>query len=133
MTGRSKFWRAAAVVFVAVNLGGAVFAAAGGELIHAATHALLLIPGIYLAARLLRRGSSDAEESIGAERDAMATRLQSIEQSVDAVAIEIERIGEGQRFMTKVFSERTAKPVPEADDAKPSLAQALQQVQTPTN
>lgn len=34
-------------------------------------------------------------------------RFTHLEQSVDAVAVEIERIGEGQRFMTRVFSENT--------------------------
>lgn len=33
-------------------------------------------------------------------------RLAAIEQAVDAVAIEIERISEGQRFTTKLLSER---------------------------
>ena len=35
------------------------------------------------------------------------TRLERIEQAVDAVAIEVERISEGQRFTTKLLSERT--------------------------
>jgi hypothetical protein len=34
-------------------------------------------------------------------------RLERIEQSVDAVALEVERIAEGQRFTTKLLSERT--------------------------
>ena len=50
----------------------------------------------------------------------------SIEQSVDAVAIELERIGEGQRFMSRVLSERAAKPVVERSDAKLSPTQAVQ-------
>jgi hypothetical protein len=133
MTGRSKVWRAAAIVFVAVNLGGAVFAAVGGEVLHTATHVLLLIPGAYLAARLFRRGSSDARDSIDAESDVMTARLRNLEQSVDAVAIEIERIGEGQRFMTGVMSERAAKRAVDEGDAKSSLAQAEQRVrQSPT-
>jgi hypothetical protein len=35
-----------------------------------------------------------------------ADRLQRIEQAVDAMAIEIERISEGQRFTTKLLSAR---------------------------
>jgi multidrug efflux pump subunit AcrA (membrane-fusion protein) len=35
-----------------------------------------------------------------------AERLQRIEQAVDAMAIEIERISEGQRFTTKLLSSR---------------------------
>lgn len=33
-------------------------------------------------------------------------RLQHLEQAIDAIAIEIERISEGQRFTTKLLSER---------------------------
>ena len=33
-------------------------------------------------------------------------RLSRIEQAVDAVAVEVERVSEGQRFTTKLLSER---------------------------
>jgi len=33
-------------------------------------------------------------------------RLRHLEQAVDAIAIEIERISEGQRFTTKLLAER---------------------------
>jgi multidrug resistance efflux pump len=33
-------------------------------------------------------------------------RLQHLEQAIDAIAIEIERISEGQRFTTKLLSQR---------------------------
>jgi CRP-like cAMP-binding protein len=36
----------------------------------------------------------------------MQERLQRVEQSVDAIAVEMERIGEGQRFVTRLLSER---------------------------
>lgn len=36
-------------------------------------------------------------------------RLMSIEQTMQAMAIEIERLGEGQRFTTKMLTERTAQ------------------------
>ena len=32
-------------------------------------------------------------------------RLERVEQAVEAVAVEIERIGESQRFLTKVLTE----------------------------
>jgi hypothetical protein len=41
-----------------------------------------------------------------------AERLQRIEQAVDAMAIEIERISEGQRFTTKLLSARADAHVP---------------------
>ena len=40
-------------------------------------------------------------------------RLQRIERALEAIAIEVERISEGQRFTTKLLSERTgAAPAP---------------------
>ena len=36
-------------------------------------------------------------------------RLARIEQAVDAIAVEVERISEGQRFTTKLLSERVDK------------------------
>ena len=41
-----------------------------------------------------------------AELAAIEARLQRIEQAVDAIALEAERIAEGQRFTTKLLSER---------------------------
>ena len=37
-------------------------------------------------------------------------RLERIEQAVDAIAIEVERISEGQRFTTKLLSDRAETP-----------------------
>jgi hypothetical protein len=54
-------------------------------------------------------------------------RMERMEQAVDAIAIEVERISEGQRFITKVLSERTlpARPanVVEANDAAAALSE----------
>lgn len=40
-----------------------------------------------------------------------ALRLERLEASVDAIAIEIERVSEGQRFVTKLLSESQPAPV----------------------
>ena len=37
----------------------------------------------------------------------IAQRLAHLEHAVDATAVEVERIAEGQRFTTKLLSERT--------------------------
>lgn len=37
-------------------------------------------------------------------------RLGRIEQGIDAMAIEVERISEGQRFTTKLLSDRSREP-----------------------
>lgn len=41
-------------------------------------------------------------------------RLERMEQAIDSIAVEVERISEGQRFTTKLLSEG-AKPAPAAD------------------
>lgn len=38
----------------------------------------------------------------------VTARLERMEQAIDSIAIEVERISEGQRFTTKLLSERTA-------------------------
>jgi hypothetical protein len=42
----------------------------------------------------------------------VATRLERMEQSIDAIAVEVERISEGQRFTTKLLAESANAPVP---------------------
>jgi hypothetical protein len=51
-------------------------------------------------------------------------RLEHLEQAVDAIAIEIERVSEGQRFVTKVLTERmpVAKPATAALEESPLRA-----------
>ena len=54
-------------------------------------------------ARRIWRRSGDALAAIPGD---IAARLSRIEQNVDTVALEVERIGESQRFITKAFSEQ---------------------------
>jgi hypothetical protein len=42
--------------------------------------------------------------------DEIAARVTRIEQLAESTAIEVERIGEGQRFTTKLLSERGRTP-----------------------
>ena len=44
------------------------------------------------------------------EQSSIDARLQRVEQAMDAVAIEIERIGESQRFLTKVLTDKSLPP-----------------------
>ena len=41
----------------------------------------------------------------------MTAQMQRLEQAIEAVAIEVERISEGQRYTTKLLSERAGKGV----------------------
>jgi hypothetical protein len=40
----------------------------------------------------------------------VAARLERMEQAIDSIAIEVERISEGQRFTTKLLAERNNQP-----------------------
>jgi hypothetical protein len=43
-----------------------------------------------------------------------------MEQAIDSIAIEVERISEGQRFTTKLLSERADRGLPASSPANPS-------------
>ena len=43
------------------------------------------------------------------QMDLVLSRLQRIEEAVDSIAIEVERVSEGQRFTTKVLAEKAAE------------------------
>lgn len=47
-------------------------------------------------------------------------RLARVEQAVESIAIEVERIGEGQRFSNTILAELRALPAPSPDQWKPS-------------
>ena len=105
MTRRSRLWRWVAGAFVLINVLGAAFAIAMGEPMHAAGHAVLLTLG-YLGWLLMpaRRGQDPAREP---ERAQLTDeRMEYLQQSVDAVALEAERIGEKKRFDEKLRSVR---------------------------
>jgi hypothetical protein len=111
MTRRGRIWTVVSVLFVVGNVAGAVFAALQGEALHAGGHVALALLGAYVLARLAGRGAARRFwPRTGAEQmeppRAMDDRLANLEASVDAVAVEIERIGEGQRFMTRLFTEQ---------------------------
>ena len=57
---------------------------------------------------LSRRSSKTAGDPALGNIDA---RLERIEQAVDSMAVEMERISEGQRFTTKLLSERQPEKV----------------------
>ena len=40
----------------------------------------------------------------------VSARLERMEQAIDSIAVEVERISEGQRFTTKLLSERSSSP-----------------------
>jgi hypothetical protein len=70
------------------------------------TAAVVLVPLVRAwAKRIEGRGSAPAP--LPAD---LAERLDRIERAVESVAVEVERISEGQRFVTKVLSDRGELP-----------------------
>ncbi len=101
MTRRIKLWLAAATLFTVGNVASAVYAAFVSEPLHAASHVALTLLGLYWAWRLV----SHAGVAPAVARLADG-RLEELQLSVDAVALEVERIGEAQRFSDKLQAER---------------------------
>lgn len=67
---------------------------------------LVFAPIAFSIARFFwRRSGSPAR--VAAPDHATQQRLEHLQQAVDTIAIEIERISEGQRFVTRLLNERT--------------------------
>jgi hypothetical protein len=102
-------------VLVLVSLGNLVsiwFAARPGEPWHATIHgALALGFGLWAQRRLLRE--EKREPALTGVAD---DRLARIENSIDAVAVEVERIGEMERFSTALLSSK-----PPVKDSSPGM------------
>lgn len=75
-------------------------------------------PAVKAWAKRMENESRDA--SLPPE---VASRLERMEQSIDAIAVEVERISEGQRFTTKLLSEtHDNRALPSSYPAKDSSA-----------
>lgn len=107
MAGRAKFWKAAAVIFTLVNVGGGIYAAANGEIMHAAVH-VSLVAATYAIWQSARKRS----ESVNAQPQ-VDEELRRLQNSLDVIALEVERIGEGQRFINKIQSQHGGLDDPE--------------------
>jgi hypothetical protein len=115
MTRRSKLWQWAFGLYMFVNVAGFGFAAAQQEQMHAMVHLVLALLGLagYVGWRLARRGrpQDDPEQLRLAE-----SRIEYLQQSVDAMALELERVGEAQRFNEKLRAERGESPPPKKEE-----------------
>ena len=109
MTRRTRLWLYGSLLFAVLNAGGAIAAVASrGEPSHVAGHVLLLLLGLYVARRVAPRAGR--EET--AEAPAFDQRLDRLQQSLDAIAVEVERVGEGQRFVAKLGQQAAEKNEP---------------------
>jgi hypothetical protein len=69
--------------------------------------AIMLAIGVPLTRAYVRRMDADSKQPrIPTD---VAQRLARMEQTLEAVAIEVERISEGQRFTTRLLSESTGR------------------------
>ncbi|MDQ6888383.1 MAG: hypothetical protein M3068_14010 [Gemmatimonadota bacterium] len=68
----------------------------------------LSVPITIIGGTMARAWARRVDRGAVAPRDlsGIDARLTRIEQSVDAIAIEMERVSEGQRFLTRVMGER---------------------------
>lgn len=63
----------------------------------------VLMPiAVAYARRLWKRGSA----AVAAIPQEIYDRFNRLDQAIDSVAIEVERVGEGQRFLTRVYAEQ---------------------------
>ena len=64
--------------------------------------ATLMVIGLPIARAYARRLESEPR----GESPEVAARLARMEQAIDAIAVEVERIAEGQRFTSKLLAAR---------------------------
>ena len=64
---------------------------------------VLGIPLVIVHARKIWKRDSATQMTTSGPTD---HRLERIEQAIDAMAVEVERIAEGQRFVTKLLSDK---------------------------
>lgn len=81
---------------------------------------VVAIPITIAFARRIWRRSARAEVRLPPE---MADRMANLERGVEAVALEVERIGEGQRFLTQAMVERGEVRAVRAGDPVPRSEQ----------
>ena len=82
-----------------------------------------LVVRVSVAAWLrVKQFERDAEPQLaapGREAADLAARLARIEQIVEATAVEVERLGEGQRYAARLLAEpRAAAPAPAHEPAR---------------
>jgi hypothetical protein len=80
-------------------------------LVGVCTIAGLSAIGVAIHAYIRRVRRKDAQVMLTVGRVDDGDRLVRIEQAVDAIAIEVERIAESQRFLTKLQTERASDRV----------------------
>jgi hypothetical protein len=85
---------------------------------------LLMAIALPLSIGYARRLWRGKPQPLAPKADEIAPRLDRLEHAVDAIAIEVERISEGQRFVTKILAERPqSTPTARAESAGEALGE----------
>jgi len=73
---------------------------------------VLLALGMIAMLGYMRRIARKTREVLVAIEKQVASQHATLASGIDAIAVEVERLGEGQRFMSKVLAGAEAKPAP---------------------
>jgi multidrug efflux pump subunit AcrA (membrane-fusion protein) len=82
----------------------------------------LIVIGFPIARAFGRRIAGHAPPTGGGVPADLAARLERIEQAVDAVAVEVERVSEAQRYSARLLTERLPEVVPQLAGAESAAA-----------
>jgi hypothetical protein len=92
------------VIFLIGNAAGAIYAFVAGEQMHAEMH-LALFGAAFVGYAFSRAAQTRGIAAEPPLREIEDPRLAELQRSVDAMALELERLGEAQRFREKLEEE----------------------------
>jgi hypothetical protein len=92
--------------------------------VFVAVTSILVWGAFAIAALVLYHRRKMRGISVGKESPDSAARLARIENAVESVALEVERISEGQRFTTRLLTEGPAEPVSAAAPGEANVVRA---------
>jgi len=99
----SRWWRVGTLLFGVANIVGAIYHVAIGEMTPAMIHGGVAAGSFLLWMTVFSR---PGEAQVTADMPEMESHIDNLQRSVDAIALEVERIGEGQRFAQKILEDR---------------------------
>ena len=77
---------------------------------------LLIVASLAMVHRWFNHRERMASLRASADRPVESDRLLRLEQAVETIALETERIGEGQRYLTRLLAERADRDTAHASD-----------------
>lgn len=88
------------------------------KLIFVAGMSTLLCVTHIVVTLIKRRSQRPPDAGVSHRLDEIAERLARLDTSVDSMAVEIERISEGQRFTTRLLADRGGNPAALTDRSR---------------